>query len=127
MKKLVFTLIACFATIGPLHAALAPLNESISEYQAILDALKVPDQSWIPTGEYIIDIKRLTKHVNITGTVLYKIVTRVPSADDSGKHKDKHTATYVAELVITPPQGIGPLNIQFIKIMKVERAKHLSD
>ncbi len=118
MKKFAISLIACIAVIQPMYAATSALTESLLEYEAITSAIGSDPsfQNVIPQIEFIVDIKRITKQVDVLGEVKYKILTRVPSVDPveasrghCKKHKKHHRLiTYIATLNVAQNPGIGP-------------------
>lgn len=132
MKKLFITLVACLA-FAQSHAATSALTESLLEYEAITSALGTDPvfENIIPTSEFIIDIKRITHRINITGTVRYKIVTRTVTASESADdeleassshhhhhHKNKYHF-YIAELNVAPNPGIGPNIVTVVSITPI--------
>lgn len=82
VKKLAFTLMACFAFMQSVQAIESPLNSSIHVSTHILTSEKV--QEVLSQNEYIIDLRRLTWKLEEFGTVYYEIVTKEPS-----KHHDR--------------------------------------
>jgi hypothetical protein len=141
MKKFALTLIACLAIAQSSYAATSALTESLLEYEAITNAIGTDPnfQNIIPVTEFIIDIKRLTRQVDITGTVKYEIDTRVLTAqnDDNShkhrrhkhrhhKHKHRHnhnTNTYVAVLNVAPNPGIGPNIVTVVSITQIRQTR----
>src|SRR3954465_1385903 len=133
MKKLIFSCITCFATVSSLQAATSGLAESLLEYEAITTALGTNPlfENVIDPTEFIIDIKRITKEVDVTGRVRYKIVTALPGFQlDSSRsssshhhhhhhHQDRHT--YIVTLQVTPNAGIGPNQITVLEIRETHR------
>lgn len=132
MKKFAFSLIASFALIQSAHGATTALVESLLEYTAITNALGDPVQTIIPPQEFVIDIKRITKQINVLGEVRYKIVTRRPwdsfwwdvERSDCSHHHNRHyhdnTNLYIATLLVSPNPGIGPNIITVLSIVKVD-------
>ena len=139
MKKLFITL-ACLACVQSTYAATSALTESLLEYEAITNALGTNPSfaDVIPPTEFIIDIQRITRKVNIVGTVKYKILTRVLGENEvangdqdlfdssSDQHHRKHhrhnrTHTYIATLDVEPNPGIGPNIVTVISITQVAK------
>jgi hypothetical protein len=141
MKKLALSLIASLAFIQSTHAATSALTESLLEYEAITSAIGTNPsfENVISATEFIVDIKRITQQVDITGTVKYEILTRILSSPcginatvehealetrSSGSHHGHHhchhnTNTYIATLDVTPNPGIGPNIVTVVSIVKV--------
>lgn len=134
MKKLAFSLIACLAFVQSTYAATSALTESLLEYEAITSAIGTDPtfQTLISPVEFIVDIKRITHKVDITGTVKYRITTFVLSATaganalmeqeahSCGGHKNRrNTNIYVATLNVSPNPGIGPNIVTVLTIKKV--------
>jgi hypothetical protein len=69
MKKLIMTFIMCLASSQGLHAAVAPLGESLNEYEAITSFIGQPGFTTIGSGEWIVDIERITRKIDVLGTV----------------------------------------------------------
>lgn len=137
MKKLAFSLIACLAFLQSTYAATSALTESLLEYEAITSAIGTDPnfQNIIGPNEFIVDIKRITRQVDILGTVKYDITTRVISttgsvsatveqealemhSGESHKHR-QHTNKYVAKLNVSPNPGIGPNIVTVLSIKQV--------
>lgn len=147
MKKLAIALIACLAFVQTTYAATSALAESLLEQQAITTAIGTnPEfQNIIPAHQFIIDIRRVTKRINILGDVFYKIVTRSVRSDHDVKeavddkadcgncnsfddscssshhHRRRHTVTYIAKLNVAPNPGIGPNIVTVLSIKKVHK------
>jgi hypothetical protein len=144
MKKLAFSLIACLAFVQSTYAATSALTESLLEYEAITSAIGTDPnfENIISPVEFIVDIKRITRKVNITGIVKYRIVTRVicstaginaseiqeEYSSGNPKHKHCHDSTniYVATLNVSPNPGIGPNIVTVLSIKKVRSSKKSS-
>lgn len=130
MKKFVMTLMACLATVQSIHAATSALTESLLEYEAITSAIGTDPnfQNVITPIEFIVDIKRLTRAIDVTGSVKYEILTQIPNSDGSSSnsvHSHSHhhnhprrTTTYIAILDVAPNPGIGPNIITVVSISK---------
>lgn len=140
MKKFALSLVACLALVQSAYAATSPLAESLLEYEAITSAIGTDPNfdSIINPSEFIVDIQRITKQVNVLGNVEYKILTRLPppptalshcesSSSSSSSHKHKHhhhhhhhhnleTRTYIVTLSVEPNPEIGPNIITVISI-----------
>jgi hypothetical protein len=141
MKKFALALMACLAIAQSSYAATSALTESLLEYEAITNAIGTDPafQNVIPVTEFIVDIKRLTRQVDITGTVRYEIDTRVLTAqtDENSnrhrhhkrkhhKHKHRHrhnTNTYIAVLNVAPNPGIGPNIVTVVSITPVAQTR----
>lgn len=127
MKKFVISLIACFAFAQSMHAACGPLCNSVIEYRAILDSSQLGNV--VPSTEFIVGIQRITKKVDITGTVRYRIVTRLLNGTESQSDieaafieaacsegnlekthskKKQECRTYIATLLVESNPAIGP-------------------
>lgn len=136
MKKTVLSILACFAIIQYSHAATPPLTESLLEYEAIIDFIGDPMFDVIPVTEFITDIKRKTKQVDILGEVKYLITTRIiselsgsPSLEKDLEnyelgchcgHRRHQTNTYLATLTVAPNPGVGPNIVTVDSITKVQ-------
>lgn len=128
MKKFFVLLIASVAMLQSAHAATSALTESLLEYEAITDAIGTnPDfENVIPQTEFIIDIKRITKQINILGTVKYRIVTQKPtSTGQEACHKrrkhHRNTVEYLAILLVSPNPGVGP---NIVTVESIEKISH---
>lgn len=137
MKKIALSLLASFALVQSAYGATSPLAESLLEYEAITNFIGGPSFTVIPSDEFIVDIKRLTKRIDTLGEVRYKIVTREPwlppivamldadhhhsSSDCHHRHHHKHhdTNIYIATLLVTPNPGIGPNIVTVLAIVPV--------
>jgi hypothetical protein len=131
MRKFAFSLLACLAISQSAFAATSALTESLLEYEAITSFIGDPSFDVIGPSEFIVDIKRITRDINILGTVEYRIVTRV--SDETGDFEDSsssshshrhgchhhHHNVYIAVLEITPNPGIGPNIVEVISITQV--------
>lgn len=130
MKKIVIFLIACFALTGSTYGATSPLTESLLEYEAITSAIGTnPEfENVISSNEFIIDIQRLTRELNVLGVVKYGIVTRIPSggSDSPECHENHNTFKYIAKLFVAPNPGIGP-NIVTVLSIRPFTEKHHHD
>ena len=85
MKKLTFSLIACFACFQALQAdapaLTSPVNLSLQHYEAITHTLaNNPEfQNIIPEGEFITNLRVQRRSINVTeGNVFVNITTRLP-------------------------------------------------
>lgn len=119
MKKFVIFLIACVAMIQHTYGATSPLTESLLEYEAITSAIGTDPnfQNIIPTNEFIVDIRRLTKQLNVLGEVKYLILTRIPTDEfDHECHEHHHSIIYIATLFVAPNPGIGPNIVTVLSI-----------
>jgi hypothetical protein len=115
MKKFVITLVACFAMVQSSYAATSALTESLLEYEAITSAIGTDPsfENIIPQTEFIIEIKRITKQIDVLGEVRYEILTRAlsnePNWDWHESNKKHHRPIkYIATLNVAPNPGIGP-------------------
>jgi len=138
MKKLAITLIACLAFVQA-QAATSALTESLLEYEAITFALGTDPsfENIIPQNEFIVDIRRITKGVNVVGTVRYEIFTRVITANEQTdldqdmletnshrckkrrRHRPSEIHAYIATLDVAPNPGIGPNIVTVVSITPV--------
>ncbi|MBA3720954.1 MAG: hypothetical protein H0W88_00965 [Parachlamydiaceae bacterium] len=137
MKKFIATLILSFACFQSVDARPSLLNETILEYQAILDSPKI--QNKIGQNEAIFDIKRTTKNLE-ANTIFYVIVTREVLLEDNSdfsaendllmdfdarckkkKHHDSDTKirSYEVKVVLTPNPQIGPDVITVVSIKQI--------
>jgi hypothetical protein len=141
MKRFLISLIGSFSlvqfayTVVP--AATSALTQSLLEYEAITDTLGT-DPSFkeaIPATEFIIDIQRMTRDVDILGKVDYRIFTYVPNMNTESNgnqkmpksgsdevEKSKHALqmhVYVATIEVSPNPGIGP---NIVKVLSIKRA-----
>lgn len=127
MKKFVILLITCIAMVQTSFAATSALTESLLEYNAITNAIgSDPNfQNVIPVDEFIVDIKRLTKRIDILGTVKYGIITRTVTADNNqddsrSKHRKRNRPhRYIATLNVAQNPGVGPNIITVVSIVPV--------
>lgn len=130
MKKFILSFIACIAVIQSTYAVAATpaLTESLLEYEAIISAIGAPEQVVIPVTEFIVDIKRLTKEIDILGEVKYLIVTRSVEEDniDGGCYHGTHHRgiKYIAELNVSPNPGIGPNIVTVLSITPAHCSDH---
>jgi hypothetical protein len=124
MKKFVILLIACITMIQSTYAATSPLIESVLEYDAIISAIGAPNFQNIPTDEFIIDIKRLTKRINVLGKVKYEILTRNPNTGNHKCHKNHNSIRYIATLNVAPNPGIGPNIVTVVSIVPASSHHH---
>ncbi len=145
MKKIIVSFIASLACLQSAHAlpaAPSNLNESIREYQAILNADMLIDEV-IPQSEFIFDIRRITRNIEAS-VVFYIIKTRVfPGIEDientielqkcavsqecNGRKSHSHhhrVHRYSVKLLITPNPEIGPPIITVERIRPI--GKHSS-
>jgi hypothetical protein len=135
MKKFAIVLVLCLAIIQPMYAATSALVESLLEYEAITSAIGSNPcfQNVIPQIQFIVDIQRITKQVNVLGEVKYKILTRVPNIEPvEAAHKKSHCKkdkknprliTYIATLNVAPNPGIGP-NIVTVESIVLAHGHH---
>lgn len=132
-------MLTCLALVQSGYAATSALTESLLEYEAITSAIgSDPNfQNVIDVTEFIVDIRRLTRQINVLGVVKYEIVTRLsqaftqfkasdemvenPGKSDKGHHHRTHT--YIARLNVQQNPGIGPNIITVLSIQKVRRDK----
>lgn len=124
MKKFVTSLVACLAILQSAHAATPALTESLLEYEAITNAIGDPGFTVIPVTEFIVDIKRITKQINVLGEIRYKIVTQdAATVDDGcGCHNNRRKEhKYIAVLLVSPNPGIGPNIVEVLRIERVRR------
>jgi hypothetical protein len=133
MKKLTVVFIVYLAYIQSVHAATTALTESLLEYEAITNFIGAPGFNIIGPDEFIIDIDRITRQVDILGVVKYGICTQLVTAlDDNAEpennnyrecderdHNNKRQDAYIATLLVTPNPGIGP---NIITVLSIARA-----
>lgn len=120
MKKFVLSLIACFAIVQSTYAATPPLTESLLEYEAIISAIGDPSFDTIPTTEFIIDIKRISKRIDNLGEVKYKIVTV-----SLNEGSDFPRIKYIATLHVFQNPGVGPNIVTVDSIVRVTPVENL--
>lgn len=122
MKKFITSLIACMAIAQGSYAATTALVESLLEYEAITSAIGGVDpifQNIIPPTEFIVDIKRLTRQINVLGEVRYGILTRTVG-DGSVCECHKHPIVkYIATLNVAPNTGLGPNIVTVLSIVRL--------
>lgn len=135
MKKVAIALIAGFAFIqSAAYGATSALVESLLEYEAITDSLGAPNQTYISQGEFVVDVKRITRETNILGEVKYKIVTEeiaefdwwIDESSSSSSHRHhRHECNnrhvYIATLLVMPNPAIGP---NIVSVLKIVPARH---
>jgi hypothetical protein len=124
MKKFALTLLASFALAQSAHAATSALVESLLEYDSITSFIGAPTFTVIPQTEFIVDIKRITRQIDVLGEVVYRIVTKGPSDGDldSDNHCHRHHANshvYIATLLVSPNPGVGPNIVTVLSIVPV--------
>lgn len=122
MKKFVVALLTCFALVQSTYAATSALTESLLEFEAITSAIGTDPafENVIPATEFIVEIERLTKKINVLGTVKYEILTR----SETTSHKKKcRINKYIATLTVTQNPGIGPNIVTVDSIVKVRKHK----
>lgn len=142
MKKFAAALIAFVVLVQSSYAAIPPLTESLLEYDAIITAIGAPSFTTIPVTEFIIDIRRITKRINILGEVEYAILTRSTSNGlssnglSNGNHESnvsndhyhhQHPTKYIATLNVAPNPGIGPNIVTVLGIEKKGPHNHHND
>lgn len=115
MKKLLLLLVASASLMQSSYAAIPPLAESLNEYAAITSAIGTNPafQNIIPVTEFIVDIKRITKQLNILGEVQYRITTRNPAIRRCCQSR------YIATLNVAPNSGLGPFIVTVESLVKV--------
>jgi hypothetical protein len=132
MKKFAICFIACVAMIQSTFAATSPLTESLLEIEAITNAIGTDPnfQNVIPTSEFITEINRITKQINVLGEVMYEILTVVPMEDtdcseSSSRHHKKHSrpVRYIAVVNVAANPGIGPNIVTVVSIVKTRHKK----
>lgn len=128
MKKFLFSLAACAAMVQSAFAATSALTESLLEYEAITNAIGTnPDfENIIPPDEFIIDIKRLTRRIDVLGEVKYGILARTVTDGDEWDCRHEHPCPirYIATLNVAANPGIGPNIITVESIVLAEQHHH---
>lgn len=131
MKKIVIFFIAFVTMIQSTYAATSALTESLLEYEAITSAIGTDPsfQNVISPTEFIIDIKRLTKEIDILGEVRYGILTRTLSDESDQdrnrcKHRHSRPIRYIATLLVSPNSGIGPNIVTVLSIVPASDHHH---
>ncbi|MBA3817171.1 MAG: hypothetical protein H0X29_11780 [Parachlamydiaceae bacterium] len=123
MKKFITCLVACFALVQSANAATTILTESLLEYEAITSAIGTDPnfQNIIPSTEFIVDIKRLTRRIDDLGEVRYGILTRILNNNNGSNcdchKKHHHTNRYVATLNVASNPALGPKIITVVSIV----------
>lgn len=141
MKKILFSLVASFAFVQSAQALTSPLNQSIGVYQSILNAIN--PLAVIPQDEYIVEIKRLTKGVDLGSEIHYLIKTVSGTATNSvnatnfsaeleenrfdmnchrNHHHNHNTHRYDVVVSVTANPLIGPPIVQVISM--TQRSTH---
>ena len=129
MKRLIIILFAFLAYTQTAQAATSALANSVREYVAITDYIGAPNFSTISSDEYIIDIERITRRVDILGRVKYRICTKRvaegPVVEGGGDEGREHISEYIATLLVAPNPGVGP---RIVTVISFEPAnEHNSD
>lgn len=126
MKKFIIFFIACFAMIQSTYAATSALTESLLEYEAITSAIGTDPtfENVIPATEFIIDIKRLTRKIDVLGTVKYEILTRSTVVPTTKKRV--RPIKYIATLNVAANPAIGPNIITVVSIVLKTNNHHHS-
>lgn len=133
MKKFATALLACFAMVQSTYAATSALTESLLEYEAIISAIgsNPSFENVIPVTEFIVDIERITRQINILGEVKYEILTRLVGDDPGsrceakGGHKGRsRPIRYVATLNVAANPGVGPNIVTVVSIVKSQKHHH---
>lgn len=122
MKKFIVLLVASVAMIQSTHAATSALTESLLEYEAIISAIGSDPafENIIASTEFIIDIKRLTRRLDVLGEVRYGIVTRnLSDANNQCPGLRNHSIKYIATLNVAQNPGIGPNIVTVLSIVQV--------
>ena len=125
MKKLALTLLASLAFVSFANAATSGLTESLLEYEAITNAIGTDPnfENVISANEFIVDIERITRKINVIGTVKYEIVTKEPKT----KGRGFRTHIYIATLLVAPNPAIGPNIVTVVSIIPAKKHKSASD
>ncbi len=137
MKKLALTLMACLAIGSYAHAATSALTESLLEFEAITSAIGTdPDfENVIGPAEFIFDIHRITRQIDVLGKVKYEILTVEPRSTHlanktcviceqnnktgCGRNNKNRIHKYIAILNVEPNPGIGPNIITVVNIKPI--------
>jgi len=105
MKKLALIFIVSLACSQTTQAATTALVNSLLEYDAITNFIGAPNFTTIGPNEFIVDIKRTTRRVDVLGSVEYEICTQEVQSDDKNKAIFHN---YIARLFVAPNPAIGP-------------------
>lgn len=131
MKKFILAFVACVALAQSGYAATPALTESLLEYEAIINDIGSPGFDVIPVTEFIVDIKRLTKEIDILGQVKYEIITRTLSVLDNEEMTVAHShhindtrKRYIAILNVAQNPGVGPNIVTVLSIAPVDDHHH---
>ena len=135
MKKIVFSLIACFAFIQSAQALTSILGESLNEYNTLVNAIDTTFMGTISENELITDIRRQSTKTTFSKTfkVHYLIRTFLPRSSDltadvnldtlEAHHhshpRSKKIHLYDALLSISPNAAIGPPVVTVVSITPI--------
>ena len=136
MKKIVFSLIACFAFIQSAQAITSILGESLNEYLTLANAIDTKFMGTISENELITDIRRQSTKTTFSKTfeVHYLIRTFLPRSSDltadvnldtlEAHHhshpRNKKIHLYDALLSISPdPTLLGPPVVTVVSITPI--------
>lgn len=130
MRKLTFSLIACFALIQTVQAVepslTSPMNVSLKHYEAITATLgKNPDfQNIISQGEFIVDLRIQRRRINVNeGEVYVNITTRLPKNNEVVIAKEESLADVKEQVKSTPHRHRGRRHHHWFKNTKTYVAK----
>lgn len=119
MKNLAIIFVA-FLACSQTNAATSALTNSLLEYEAITNFIGAPNFNTIGPNEFIVDIKRLTRRVDILGTVEYEICTQEVRANAKDNNNDGAFHNYLATLLVEPNPAIGPRQVTVISIVECD-------
>lgn len=124
MKKFAIAFIAYLSFCHFAQAATTALTQSLLEYEAITNFIGAPGFTTIGPDEFIVDIKRQTREIDVLGVVEYTICTRRVTANILNENENEHDANnpghidYLATLFVSPNPGIGPNIVTVLGIVK---------
>lgn len=119
MKKLALIFVLCLAYFQSTQAATTALTESILEYQAITNFIGQPNFTTIGPSEFIVDIARITRRIDVLGIVEYSICTRqvLSGMEEDLNEGNGRVKNYIATLNVTANPGIGPNIVTVLSIV----------
>jgi hypothetical protein len=118
MKNIVIFLVTCLAFVqSTTYAATSALTESLLEYEAIVSGIGTDPtfQGIISNNEFIVDMVRKTRRLDVTGTVKYFIET----CTINNQNRCRKTRLYLATLSVQPNPGIGPNIVTLVDLQRV--------
>lgn len=134
MKKFAFLLIASFALFQAPQTIALPFEDSLNEYQKLIEEIRSKFAEKFPENERIINIYRDTqKSLDEPNTVLYFITTFV-GKEDSGfpAHLDseefiQNNRIYIAHLRIMPNSSDEPTPIEVVHLVSLSDSMQIEN